>query len=83
MKPRLEIDLSAITDRIYIGRGKPGSNRWYGEERDVTEQAIHVVAEHILRTYPNGVKTLTVTDEKGAAVAYEIEVVKKEKPKKC
>lgn len=78
MKTEMQIDLSPLTGRIYIGRSRPGSNHWTGEKRDVTEPAIHAVSEHILQAYPGGVMTLTATDANGKKIAYEIEVVKKE-----
>ena len=42
MKTELQIDLSPLTGRIYIGRAMPGSNHWHGDHRDVTERAIHM-----------------------------------------
>jgi len=71
MKTVLQIDLSPLTNRIYIGRACLGANHWSGEKSDVTNPAIHVVAEHIIREY-NGLMTLTAGND-----AYEIEVKKK------
>ncbi len=74
-KTIMQIDLSPLTNRIYIGRAFPNATSWAGEKTDVTNPAIHVVAEHILREY-NGVMTLTTGN-----VVYEIEVKKNKEVK--
>lgn len=76
MKTELQIDRSALTGRILIGRAAPGSTHWTGEHRDVTEAAIHQVACYILEQF-NGVITLTVGDDKGKKEAFEIEVIRR------
>lgn len=73
MKTELQIDLSPLTGRIYIGRAMPGSDHWYGDHRDVTERAIHLVALHILDKFA-GVMTLTVSAGTENREAFEIEV---------
>lgn len=81
MKTELQIDLSPLTGRINIGRAMPGSNHWHGAHRDVTEQAIHCVALHILDKFA-GIMTLTVSDGTESGEAFEIEVKRRKLAKR-
>ena len=81
MKTVLQIDLSPLTGRIYIGRAMPGSNHWHGDHRDVTERAIHLVALHILDKFA-GVMTLTVSAGTENGEAFEIEVKRRKLAKR-
>ena len=74
-KTTLQIDISPLTHRIYIGRAVPGANHWSGDKVEVTQQAIHCVADHILNKFA-GAMTLTVSVPGKPQVAYYIEVKK-------
>jgi len=79
MKTPLTIGLSPISNRIYIGRGRPEANHWSGEKVDVTEQACHYVAEHVLNKFPGKSMILRAYDpDTKKIVQYEFEITKKE-----
>ncbi len=74
-KTTIQIDISPLTHRIYIGRAVPGANHWAGDKTDVTEQAIHCAAEHIIGKF-GGDMTLTITPPGQPRIAYYIKVEK-------
>jgi len=55
MSNPITVGLSTITNTIFAGRSKerkglaPGSRQWVGERFDVTDDACHAVAMHLMK----------------------------------